>query len=227
MNSTSFYGSCRNLDASRGADEFWGLPDPLTAITLRPCVSDAQWFVVSRDSVLADFFRSSGIYPSGYPDHAGYAETGRLATRQVARVLWTEAHANTLPLRYVCGLDPYDLACYYSFLEGGVGDDIPSCHDLAPPEITYSGISDPWLAMIDALATCAKPRLVKMSEMDRRGWAMLRSLNVEWEQVIGPQAASLLDDGWTLTLYSALPERGPREYAEAVRNLVFPPRVSP
>lgn len=229
----SFYAGCQSLAADRSPGEYWPMDDASAPMTLRPCPPQARWFVVSRDETIQEFFRSLECFPTGYPDDSGYAWVGRILSPSFVRVVRQEAEASALPIRYVCGLMPYDLACYVSLAVGGIGAERDSVLGSRGPDTVYSGISDPWLNTLDTPRQSsnfsASRRLrvaslaAKMPDIDLRAWGMLRSLPIEWSEIIGEQAMSLLDDGWMISLYSVMkPGAFDRRYASRVRELIFP-----
>jgi len=121
---------------------------------------------------------------------------GPLGPRERAFVRGVTDHFGA-SVYFVGDLDPLDLATYATLVA-----------EPAVSSAVYLGISTSWLEACRAehakLANPAFERVcIRMDAAEREGWNSLREIEIDWQELVGASAVSLLDSGLKLELEGA------------------------
>lgn len=102
---------------------------------------------------------------------------------------------------FVGGLDPLDLLSFATLLERA---------KLDPERVFFAGPIDPWL---DALSTDHKKIItLSMSDFEVSLWERVRTLDLDWSLLLGPNGLAVLESRHKIELEGAM---NPEIYGEA------------
>lgn len=110
------------------------------------------------------------------------------------------------PFLFVGDLDPSDLTTYAALRVGGIKRESSAEQNM---KVEYLGIGDAWLELCQRSLREKRsrssriPQVIKMTKHEVENLRWLETLDLDWQQIVGPQSMDLLRDGWKLELEGA------------------------